>query len=1198
MEIGFSRKSASLIVGLLLVLSATFAFGQGISTGSISGTVQDPQQAVVSGATVTATNNATNQQFTGTTNTQGFFTLRGVPAGNYTVVVEAPKFTRLKISDVGVNANRDSALGARTLSLGTTEVVTVEGGAPLVETNSAQVTANFQSKTVADLPLYGGFDMLAYFTPGVVSAGSNGFSNNNGADLSVNGQRGRSNNFQIDGQSNNDNSVAGPSIFIGNQDIIAEFNVITNNFGVEYGRNSGSVVNYVTKAGTNAFHGTAFEYYAGNMFDSLANQEKSPLFGFCQPGQPVGTVTDFTGPDGCTAIEKPQKFIENRYGATLGGPILRDKAWFFGSYYGDRQRAFSATGGNSGTLITPTPAGLTTLANAFPGNPAVAALQAFGPHAVTAGNPTVSGATEIHTVSNGITTADVEFAPIDRNVPVLYNDYEVSGRGDIQISSKDRFFARYFFQDNINAGVAGTSPANVAFAQGNWVDIPGRSQQIALDWTRTWSQGFVNQARFSYSRAGFGFEQGAFSNCTRDAITNCPPRISLLGGTNLSFGLNNNLPQGRLINNTQWQDNASWVSGRHAIKFGGEYARQRSPNVFLPNINGTYAYPGLSSGACPVPLSPVNATDCSFSRFLAGINTLTLADGPPKFNFKEQDAAFYIGDDWRMRDNFTLTFGMRWEFFEQAVNLLHDITVLNQAANPPAWDPTLPTSITTIPKIPEDKNNFAPSIGFAWTPRMWQSIFGQDKTVIRGGFRINYEPAYYNIFLNIATAAPVVNLGSVTNAPLPTSGFTGADVQALNLSAIPRGQNPGARNRTDVDPSFHNPYTENWTLGFQRQITNSIAWESRYVGNHTVGNFQTINANPALCAERDDSDVCVAGLAVQFPNLVPAGVTMCENPLAPGFAQGRADCAFNNVRRRTNTAFSIYHGIQNELRLRNWHGLSGGLSYTFSKTIDNVSEIFSTASGATTVAGSQNPFDVDFAERSLSGLDFPHVASLYFTYELPWYKNQQGFAGHLAGGWQISPTWRYSTGQTWTPVQVVGSNSDSDIAFNTAFFGGIDTVRPFMGNSNAPVDTVGQCTDAAAGDCGLVNFFTGDPISFNAVRWIFNDDTAATFFGTPFGNVRRNPGVRGQATNTVNMNVLKNTKLTERFSLRFEAQAYNLFNHQFRGVPDPFIEDGNFLDAKSSFANNFFNSNGGDYSNVVISGIGRRRLVFGLKVIF
>jgi hypothetical protein len=465
----------------------------------------------------------------------------------------------------------------------------------------------------------------------------------------------------------------------------------------------------------------------------------------------------------------------------------------------------------------------------------------------------------------------------------------------------------------------------------------------------------------------------------------------------------------------------------------------------------------------------------------------------------------------------------------------------------------------------------------------------------------------------------VVNAGTIVGAGLPASGAKGTDVRAALLGLLPTGVgiNPGTRNRTDVDPSFHNPYTENWTFGIQRQITNAVAFESRYVGNHTVGNFQTINANPQLCTGRSASGtgLCATGgtgtargLAQTFPNFMPPGVTPCNLVGTPGFASGRADCAFTNVRRRANTAFSIYHGIQNELRIRNFHGLSAGLTYTFSKTMDNVSEIFSTFSGATTVAGSQDPFVSGGDERSLSGLDFRHVATLYFTYELPWYKNQSGALGHVLGGWQVSPTWRYNTGQNYTPAQLgglIGLNHNCQTSFSGAFFGSVDTCRPFLGNSGAPVDKVGLCTDAAAPDCGIIDFDTGDPTSMSAVRWIYNDDVAAQFFGTPYGNVRRNPGIRGQATNTVAMNVLKNIKVTDKVYLRFEAQAFNLFNHQFLGVPDPVMEDcrfesieGGVPGCSGSFGNNFFNNNGGDYSQPTINSIGRRRLVFGLKVIF
>src|SRR5439155_22278729 len=183
-------------------------------------------------------------------------------------------------------------------------------------------------------------------------------------------------------------------------------------------------------------------------------------------------------------------------------------------------------------------------------------------------------------VLGGITTqtvagVPVEFGTITRNPPSLYNEYEVSGRGDVQLSSKDRFFARYLIENSILTAATGR------FAAGAWVDIPAQDQQIALDWSRTWTPSLINHARFSYSRAGFGFEGGSFPGCTRAAIASCPTNINFTPGSLLDFGIQNNLPQGRLINNTQYQDNLSWVHGRHGLKFGGEYARQRSPNVFL-----------------------------------------------------------------------------------------------------------------------------------------------------------------------------------------------------------------------------------------------------------------------------------------------------------------------------------------------------------------------------------------------------------------------------------------------------------------------------------------------------------------------------------------------------------------------------------------------------------------------------------------
>src|SRR6266481_3065056 len=251
----------ALIISAVCTLFAASALSQGIATGSISGTVADPSGAVVPGAKVTATSNATNTATTATTSGDGLFGLRSLPPGTYKVTIEAPNFRTAVLDKIEVFASRDTDLGTAKLELGKIgETVQVEGAAPIIEASTSQVTTTFDRKEVADLPLSGGFDALTLFIPGVADSGDSSFSNSNGASFSSNGLRGRSNNFQIDGQSNNDNSVAGPSIFLGNQDALDEVSVITDNFSVEYGRASGSVVNYVTKSGTNDFHGSGFEY--------------------------------------------------------------------------------------------------------------------------------------------------------------------------------------------------------------------------------------------------------------------------------------------------------------------------------------------------------------------------------------------------------------------------------------------------------------------------------------------------------------------------------------------------------------------------------------------------------------------------------------------------------------------------------------------------------------------------------------------------------------------------------------------------------------------------------------------------------------------------------------------------------------------------------------------------------------------------
>src|ERR1700733_2186892 len=549
-----AHKTVSVIV--MCLLAAGLVLGQGIVTGSISATVLDPQGAVVADAGVRATQMETNSAFTATSSKAGVVQFSSLPPGTYSLVVEAKGFTSYNVQSVRVEVGKDTALGTVSLRLGNaSETVTVEGGtAPVIESTTDQLSETFDSKQVASVPLGNTYDSFVFFSAGVATAGSAAFSNNNGAELSVNGQRARSNNFQLDGQNNNDNTIGGPSIFFGNQDVIAELQVVTN-FDAEYGRNMGGVVNYITKGGTNAFHGTGFEFWQGDTFDSLQNQEKSPLLGFCAPGQSTAT--------GCAEPAIPF-FVQNQFGGTIGGPIKRDKIWFFGSANFERQR----TSGNpfsSSSSLTPTANGIQQLEAAFPNDPAVAALAQFGPTTINLGNPTFSNIQQVAvTDATTGTSAPIEMGTLTRFLSSPFNDYEATGRVDFQITNKDRFFTRYIFQQTINSNEAFFGPAGTA--AGQIVNVPGRNQQIGLDLTHTFNSEFLNQVRFSYSRATSEFDGGAYPNCLLASIGSCTPDIEIEDPASLGFGENFVFPQGRIINVYQLKDNVSRVHGRHGMK--------------------------------------------------------------------------------------------------------------------------------------------------------------------------------------------------------------------------------------------------------------------------------------------------------------------------------------------------------------------------------------------------------------------------------------------------------------------------------------------------------------------------------------------------------------------------------------------------------------------------------------------------------
>jgi hypothetical protein len=475
---------------------------------------------------------------------------------------------------------------------------------------------------------------------------------------------------------------------------------------------------------------------------------------------------------------------------------------------------------------------------------------------------------------------------------------------------------------------------------------------------------------------------------------------------------------------------------------------------------------------------------------------------------------------------------------------------------------------------------------------------------------------------------PALTAPRVFSLPANPTG----DVVRQSLSSFLRRNtfDPRLLAQTQVSPDFHSPMSQQWSFSVQRQINRNNVAEVRYVGNRGRGLFQTVNRNPFIgltTRNTNPASPCfgqftngglangfctVVGGAARifpgFPGLVPSGVTAVptsgNDPATPdneAADDGRLVPGRGLIRSRENTAFSSYHGLQARYNGRMFNQLTFGASYAWSKTIDNASEIFAFGENAI----SANPFDLENNERGLSGNDRRHAGALNFIWDVPMHKAQQGFVGHLLGGWQLNGVYTLASGRPFTPsqfVNVFGLPTYQDFAFTATFFG-FDSVRPFHGNPNAPRTAVGITdvdlamffsgvfTASPTGFYSLNSFNTSGtlvPVTANDVRYIINGPEAARRSGNPFGNVSRN-GERGPRLNHLNLGIFKTTKVTERVKIQFRAEMFNALNHPNAGygvaagatLPDFFLEN----------AGRTFN----DFGEI---GLSSRRVQFGLRIIF
>jgi outer membrane receptor protein involved in Fe transport len=1154
------------------------------TTGTLRGTVTDPNGGVIAGATVTAKNEATGTTTPAVTTTgEGTFEFANLQPGTYTVTVEASGFKRSVSTGVVVKIGIVNPFTVVLAAGNVSETVTVVANTEeVVQREQSQISTTVDTRKVEDLPsnaAASGLDTLALLAPGVFPTNSGGV-NTNGTGLNVNGNRARSNNFQIDGSDNNDLSVAGPALFVDNQDSVQELQVITNNFSAQYGRNQGAIINYVSKSGTNDFHGSAFEFHRDNTFlDSLDNIEKAS-------GQ-----------------QAPNENLFNVFGGTVGGPLPiphfgeggkgwlsgKDRAFFFVSYQGVRNPA-NVTLRDSAFAFLPSQFPL--LQAAFPGNAVINAITTQSVFALVPNAQPRAGTTTTVTLNGqNFLVAQPEYTI---SAPFTETDY--STRFDFKASNKDNITFRFLHQtqDFVN----GLAAFGFNAANGFSGDIPSGSKNYGGTWTRTITPSLVSEARIFYQRINVEFGGGCSagtSGCIPSplqigsAYTNIA-LPSLSGHSLQQIGIGTAFPQGRVGKVYQFADNLTWLHGRHSFIFGAEYKHLSEVSPFLPNFNGAFAF---------------NSATRLINNAPSGIS---LTVGNPTLAFTENDQYYFVQDDFKWKPNLTLNLGVRYEYTGQPINVLHQQSVARES-NPATafYDPSLPLSVRTVPFVPADKNNFAPRVGFAYTPHFWKSILGEDATVIRGGYSIAYEPAFYNILQNVQNVAPfsaaiALNtsnaLGSTTTSPLPLPGgtATGDVIRSIAASSgvLPLGHlNPLFLSQTTVSSDFHSPYSEQWSLGVQHQFGRNHVGEVRYVGTRGVGLFQNANRNPFV-------QTLVQGIPnwegtgidmPSFAGLIPAGITplSCSDIKATPFVN-ESTCNGRilpqaGITERRNSAFSIYHSMQARYNGRFFNNsLNLSAAYTFSKTIDNAQEIFAIDDAS---SFPQNPFCAVTCEKGRSNIDRPQALSLSFIYDIPFMKEQKGFVGRALGGWQLNGVYVLTSGEPYTPGQFFNSLLGASQAYITA------GDRPFVGNPNADprlvaIDQLSANLFFDNPDAGFsvpvtnVNGFYSlnalnqgsvVPVSPNDVHFIVNLPNSARIFGTPFGNAGRNI-LRGPALNQLNASLFKNIKINERLSLQLRGEAYNVLNHPNPGygvnaagyLPDFFTEDAGV--PNSSFANN------------------------------
>ncbi len=810
------RLGRLLAIAALGCLLASSAWAQA-TTATITGTVLDQSGATVAGATVTVRNLDTNATRSATTEADGRYNFPGLPVGPYELSAELKGFTKYVRGPINLVLNQVAVVNPELRPAAVLETVTVTEDVPLLNTSTAEVGVRFDEKRLADLPISGQFangggfrDVFAVVlsAPGVsqLNAGNSTFTT--GTNFSVNGMRTRGNNFMIDGQDSNDPSITGRQQIMNNPDTVQEVRLITNQFQAEYGRSAGSVVNVITRVGTNNFHGSGFWFYNSNALNSRSNLDKSAGF-------------------------REAPFInEHQFGGTAGGPIWKDHTFFFGSLQRWTRRELGS--GNTISGI-PTDAGKQLIQQLAGSRPQVQALLKFLPAAQVPLGTSVP-------LTVGGQSAQIPVGSLTNSVGKFFDDWQTSGRLDHQFG-QHRLGGRYLYNDSVEGGTGQATPPGLT------TQNTQRQQALAVWLTSNLSPRTLNELRVSWQRL-------ASNTSATDPASEAIPSIEItqlgLTGFNAAssrtaIGLAVNLPQFRFNNTYQLQETLSWTRGSHALKFGADLRRVWVKSFFFPTIRGLLRYSSLQNYVDDI------AEAANINKPLPGGQAI---------NYYEWDDYFFFAQDtWSVRPSFTLNYGLRYETPGNALASLYPLSdriVRLNGGN---------SVFSLAPRPERDRNNWQPRVGFSWNPHSRKDgplgwLTGGDKLVVRGGYSRTNDYAFINIALNVASSFPFV---AAINSSNLRNAFTAMPAQQADLSS------PASLNqltRTIVAQDFRSPIAEQFSLVVERQLTPATVFRVGYIGTKGTALFQTIDGNPRVICSPIPTNA--AGTPLGCPRVNPA----------------------------------------------------------------------------------------------------------------------------------------------------------------------------------------------------------------------------------------------------------------------------------------------------------------------------------------